>query len=89
MLYIVVAIVAVGALPADKLGNADAPLATALSEGAGYSWGSVVSIGAVVAITSVVLTITYGLTRIVYSMSRDGLLPKLFSKVGASTRRRR
>jgi basic amino acid/polyamine antiporter, APA family len=83
VLYIVVAIVAVGALPADKLGKADAPLAAALSDGAGYSWGaSVVSIGAVVAITSVVLTITYGLTRIVYSMSRDGLLPGLFSRVG-------
>ena len=82
VLYIVVAIVAVGTLPAPKLAAADAPLATALGEGAGYSWGaSIVSIGAVIAITSVVLTITYGLTRIVYSMSRDGLLPAFFSRL--------
>jgi APA family basic amino acid/polyamine antiporter len=84
VLYIVVSIVAVGALAADKLGGADAPLAAALDEGAGYSWGAtIISIGAVVAITSVVLTITYGLTRIVYSMSRDGLLPPFFSRLSS------
>jgi APA family basic amino acid/polyamine antiporter len=82
LLYIVVAIVAVGALPADKLGEADAPLAAALGDGAGYSWGAtVISIGALVAITSVVLTILYGLTRVVFAMSRDGLLPAFFSRL--------
>src|SRR6201999_3891982 len=82
VLYIVVSIVAVGALPADKLRRGQAPRAAALDDGAGYAGGStIVSIGAVIAITSVVLTITYGLTRIVYSMSRDGLLPGFFSRL--------
>jgi APA family basic amino acid/polyamine antiporter len=82
VLYIVVSIVAVGALPANELASADAPLAAALDQGAGYGWGAtIVSIGAVIAITSVVLTITYGLTRIVFSMSRDGLLPGFFSRL--------
>ncbi len=82
ILYIIVAIVAVGALSADKLAKADAPLAAALKDGAGVGWaGTVISFGALVAITSVVLTILYGQTRITVTMGRDGLLPAVFGKV--------
>ena len=69
VLYILVAVVAVGALPADQLAGAEAPLATAIDEGAGFSWASsIISFGALVAITSVVLTILYGQTRIMFAM---------------------
>ena len=82
VLYIVVAVVAVGALPTDQLAKAEAPLATALSEGAGVEWGaSLIAIGALVAITSVVLTIMYGQTRIFFAMCRDGLAPRGLAKV--------
>ena len=87
LLYIVVALVATGLLPSDKLAGSEAPLASALEDGAGYSWGStVISIGALVAITSVVLTILFGQTRIAFAMSRDGLLPKALSKISANRR---
>jgi APA family basic amino acid/polyamine antiporter len=87
LIYIAVAIVAVGALPADKLAGSDAPLASALADGAGYSWGStIVSIGALVAITSVVLTILFGNTRVAFAMSRDGLLPRAFSRISPGRR---
>jgi basic amino acid/polyamine antiporter, APA family len=60
-IYIAVSTVAMGALPADQLAGDDAPLATALSEGAGISWAAdIVTFGALVAITSVVLTICSG-----------------------------
>jgi APA family basic amino acid/polyamine antiporter len=39
VIYILVAVAAVGALPADQLAGQDAPLAIALSEGAGIGWG--------------------------------------------------
>ena len=40
-------------------------------------WGAdVISFGALVAITSVVLTLLYGQSRILFAMSRDGLLPR-------------
>ena len=66
-----------GALPFDKLKGQDAPLATALSEGAGFDWAAnIISFGALVAITSVVLTLLYGQSRILFAMSRDGLMPK-------------
>ncbi|HEY6744138.1 MAG TPA: amino acid permease [Mycobacteriales bacterium] len=80
--YIAVAIAATGAYPWEKLDGQEAPLATVLSEGVGTSWGSgLIAVGALVAITSVVLTILYGQTRIMYRMSRDGLVPPIFSKV--------
>jgi APA family basic amino acid/polyamine antiporter len=83
VIYIIVALVAVGLAPADKLGGSDAPLADALTIGGGYgSWATdVLSVGALVAITSVVLTVLYGQTRIMFCMTRDGLLPRGFGKL--------
>ena len=76
-----------GALPADQLAGQDAPLAIALSEGAGIAWGAdIVAFGALVAITSVVLTILYGQTRVAFSMCRDGLLPQRLANVWERTR---
>jgi APA family basic amino acid/polyamine antiporter len=87
LLYILVAVVATGALPFEDLNGAEAPLATVLSEGAGIQWGAdVISFGALVAITSVVLTLLYGQSRILFAMSRDGLLPRRVSHVNARTR---
>jgi APA family basic amino acid/polyamine antiporter len=87
ILYILVSVAAVGALPADQLAGEDAPLAVALDEGAGISWGAdIVTFGALVAITSVVLTILYGQTRVAFSMCRDGLLPTRLGTVWEKTR---
>ena len=46
-----------------------------------YGLGGVLALGALVAITSVVLVIMYGQTRIFFAMCRDGLLPQRFAKV--------
>ena len=75
--YILASLGAVGLLPADQLGASDAPLAEALDTGAGLSWAAaILAAGAVVAITSVMLVILYGQTRIFFAMCRDGLLPE-------------
>ena len=86
MLYILVAVVTTGLLPTDQLKDQEAPLGLALTEGAGYEWaGVVIALGALVAITSVVLTLFYGQSRILFAMCRDGLLPRSFAKgVGAA-----
>lgn len=84
LLYIAVAISAVGVAPVGSLGREgnDAPLAAALREGTGISWASgVLAFGALIAITSVVLVIMYGQTRIFFAMCRDGLMPQSFAKV--------
>lgn len=84
VLYILVGLAAVGAIPFSQIAGKDAPLATVLSDGVGLSWGAgLISVGALIAITSVTLTILYGQTRIMYSMSRDGLVPPAFSRLSA------
>jgi basic amino acid/polyamine antiporter, APA family len=83
VIYIAVAITAVGLATPKALAGSDAPLTDALRAGAGLgSWaGDLLALGAIVAISSVVLTFFYGQTRIFYSMSRDGLVPTWFTKL--------
>jgi APA family basic amino acid/polyamine antiporter len=84
LLYVIVAIAATGALPFKALKGSDAPLADVLDKGANLSWGAtMISIGALIAITSVVITVFYGQTRIMFAMSRDGLVPRRLSQLSA------
>jgi basic amino acid/polyamine antiporter, APA family len=86
IVYVLVSVTAVGVLPASQLQESEAPLAFALEEGAGISWAaSVTSFGALVAITSVMLTVFYGQTRIMFAMARDGLLPEWLAEVHPRT----
>ncbi len=81
-IYVLVAFAAVAAVGAGALGESDASLATALRTVTGQGWPAVVlALGAVIAIASVVLTVLYGQTRILVAMSRDGLVPKMLSRV--------
>jgi basic amino acid/polyamine antiporter, APA family len=80
IIYVIVALILTGMVPFDKLGVAD-PLAAAFAYvGADISAG-VISVGAVIAMTAVLLVFQLGQPRIFFSMSRDGLLPKYFSRV--------
>ncbi|KAK1183490.1 amino acid permease [Streptomyces sp. NBS 14/10] len=81
-LYCLVAAVAVGALPWKRFAGSEAALAGIMKDVTGQSfWAVLLAAGAVVAIASVVLTVLYGQTRILFAMSRDGLVPKVFSRV--------
>jgi APA family basic amino acid/polyamine antiporter len=80
--YILVSLGATGLLPANQLAESDAPLARALGEGAGLNWAAaILAAGAVIAITSVMLVILYGQTRIFFAMCRDGLLRERLAEV--------
>jgi basic amino acid/polyamine antiporter, APA family len=47
-----------------------------------WAWfAKTIKVGAIIGLTSVVLVLMYGQTRIFYTMARDGLLPKIFAKV--------
>ncbi len=46
----------------------------------------ILALGAVIAIASVVLTVMYGQTRILFAMSRDGLVPDVFQRVSPGRR---
>ncbi|MFC9503090.1 amino acid permease [Streptomyces sp. NPDC057002] len=86
-LYCAVAVAAVGAMPWQRFAGTEATLSEVLvhSVGGGDLWPVLLSIGAVVATTSVVLAVQYGQTRVLFSMARDGLVPPLFAKVHART----
>jgi APA family basic amino acid/polyamine antiporter len=74
VIYVAVAVVLTGMLPASKLDTAE-PLATAFT-GLGLTWVVVIiSVGALLATASVLLVFQLGQTRIFFSMARDGLLP--------------
>jgi amino acid transporter len=80
VLYILIALVLTGMVNYSEL-KVDDPLAYVFDK-LGLKWiGYVISISAVVATTSVLLVFQLGQPRIWMTMSRDGLLPKRFSKV--------
>ena len=86
IIYVLVSVAAVGALPAAQLGASEAPLSEALEAGAGLPWAAALTaFGALVAITSVLLVILYGQTRIFFAMARDGLVPESWATVNART----
>src|SRR5262245_10883978 len=80
VVYVAVAAVLVGIIPWTDLGVAD-PLPKALAFIKLDAAAGVVSFGAVVAMTAVLLIFQYGQPRIFFSMSRDGLLPKKFAAI--------
>jgi APA family basic amino acid/polyamine antiporter len=80
ILYIGVAIVLTGLVKSSELGTAE-PLATAFAS-RGINWAAgIISLGAVVATTSVLFVFQLGQPRIFFSMARDGLLPDWAAKV--------
>ncbi len=84
LIYIVVSGLLTGIVPYTIL-NVSSPVAFAL-EKIGIHWASaLVSTGVIAGLTTVMLVLYYGLTRIFFSMSRDGLLPRSFAKVNENT----
>jgi APA family basic amino acid/polyamine antiporter len=62
--------------------NVAAPLAVAVNHMRDVPWvGKLMKLGSLLGLTSVILVMLLGQSRVFYSMSRDGLLPKLFSDV--------
>jgi APA family basic amino acid/polyamine antiporter len=65
--------------------NVSSPVAHALNL-LGYNWASaLISTGVIAGLTTVMLVLYYGLTRIIFAMSRDGLLSPFFSEVNPKT----
>jgi APA family basic amino acid/polyamine antiporter len=80
VLYIVVAVVLTGLVNYKFLGVRDS-LAVAM-DSTGVRWGSfLVKIGALMALSSTIVVMLMGQSRVFFSMSKDGLLPQLFSSV--------
>jgi basic amino acid/polyamine antiporter, APA family len=81
VLYVAIALVITGMVNSSELDVGD-PLAYVFQKVKGLGWlSSVIAVSAVFAMASVMLVFQLGQPRIWMSMSRDGLLPKAFSKI--------
>ena len=81
ILYVAVAAIMTGIVPFMKFEGVDHPVSLALQY-AGQNWvAGFVDLGAILGMTTVILVMTYGQTRIIFAMSRDGLLPEALSTV--------
>ena len=85
VIYILVAVSAVGAMRYTTLGNSPEPLALVLRTLGHPVASHLVALAALVALPSVILVMMYGQSRIFFVMARDGLLPRRLSVVSART----
>uniref|UniRef100_UPI003B63467F amino acid permease n=1 Tax=Sphingomonas sp. PL-96 TaxID=2887201 RepID=UPI003B63467F len=85
IIYMAVAVAAVGALPYTALANSPEPLALVLRSLQQPVAAHLIALAAVVALPSVILVMMYGQSRIFFVMARDGLLPRRLAKVSPRT----
>ncbi len=84
LIYILVAGLLTGVVPYATL-NVGSPVADVVLR-LGYPWGAgLVAAGAIAGLTTVMLVLYYGLTRVFLAIARDGLLPPLFARVNPRT----
>ena len=76
-LYILVAAVLTGMVPWRDI-NIEAPIARAFADRGLTGASHIITLGALAGLTSVMLVMLLGQTRVLYSMANDGLLPKKF-----------
>jgi APA family basic amino acid/polyamine antiporter len=80
LLYILVSAIATGVVPYGQLDVPD-PIAV-VADHAGMDWmGRLIKFGAIAGLSSVILVLLLGQSRVFYSMARDGLLPPFVSRV--------
>ncbi len=80
ILYIAVAAVLTGLVPYTQLGVSD-PIAKGV-DAIGLAWFSVlIKMGALIGLTTVILVLLYGQSRIFFTISQDGMLPRIFARV--------
>jgi len=80
VLYIIVSAVATGVVPYTQLDVPD-PIAL-VADRAGLGWmASLIKVGAIAGLSSVILVMLFGQSRVFFAMSRDGLLPEAIQHV--------
>jgi APA family basic amino acid/polyamine antiporter len=84
IIYILVSAVLTGMVPYPEI-DLSSPVASALHQ-VGIRWASaLVATGVITGLTTVMLVLYYALTRIIYAMGRDGLVPSYFSNICEKT----
>lgn len=83
VLYTLVAIVTTGMVSYKDLAKQASPSLATAFEMVGANWAAkIISFGIVIGLATVVMVLLLGLTRVVFAVSRDGLLPRGLSHTG-------
>jgi APA family basic amino acid/polyamine antiporter len=85
LIYIAVAVSALGAVPFTALANSPEPLALVLRSLGQPFAAQLIALAAIIALPSVILVMMYGQSRVFFVMARDGLLPRWLAKVSKRT----
>ena len=85
LIYVIVGVVATGLVPYKQL-LANDPLTQAFNAAGLTRFSWIISLGAVISMSAVLLVFQYGQPRIFYAMARDGLLPRWAAKVHGTYR---
>ncbi|WGW12455.1 amino acid permease [Saxibacter everestensis] len=81
VLYVGVTLVVTGMVSYKELAAVETPDLSTAFEIVGATWAAqIISIGSLIGLTTVLMVLLLGLSRVVFSMSRDGLLPRSLSK---------
>lgn len=80
LLYIIVSGVLTGIAPYPDLDTTE-PMAFALRFNGNHIGGTLVAVGAIAGMTTVLMMQMFGVSRVMFSMARDGLIPKSFMKL--------
>ncbi|WP_028451923.1 amino acid permease [Chitinilyticum aquatile] len=81
VLYVIVAAIMTGIVPYARFAGVDHPVSLALQY-AGQNWvAGFIDLGAIIGMTTVILVMAYGQSRVIFAMSRDGLLPARLSSI--------
>jgi APA family basic amino acid/polyamine antiporter len=81
VMYIIVTAIMTGIVPYAKFLGIDHPVSLALQYAHETWFAAFVDLGAILGMTTVILVMAYGQTRILFAMSRDGLLPPRLSRI--------
>jgi APA family basic amino acid/polyamine antiporter len=80
VLYVAVSLVVTGMVKFSDI-KVDAPLAEAFRSVGHPGFATVISVGALIGLTTVMMILMLGQSRVFFAMSRDRLLPPVFAKV--------
>lgn len=83
VMYVLVAVVTTGMVSYKQLAQVESPSLATAFELVGATWAAkIISFGIVLGLATVVMVLLLGLTRVIFAMSRDGLLPRALSRTG-------
>ncbi|UZK69159.1 amino acid permease [Sphingomonas sp. S1-29] len=83
IIYMLVAVAAVGAVSYTAFANSAEPLALVLRELDQPAAATFLAVSAVIALPTVLLAFLFGQSRIFFTMARDGLLPRSLAKISS------